>query len=98
MIDTTLDVAAMLADFGQACAWVAAPGGARAATVILNAPDTDLFSGQVIGTDYTIIYAVADLPGLSSGAQLSIGGITYQVREIHALDDGAVAHATLSRV
>ena len=98
MIDTTLDVAAMLSDFGQPCVWAAAPGGARTATVILNAPDADLLGGQVIGTDYAITYAVADLPGVASGAQLSIGGATYQVREIHAQDDGAVAHATLSRV
>ncbi len=98
MIDTTLDVAAMLADFGQPCTWSAAPGGARTAQAILNAPGADLLGGQVIGTEYEILYATADLPGLASGAQLSIAGVNYQVREIHALDDGATAHATLEKV
>ena len=98
MIDTTSDIAAMLADFGQACTWAAAPGGARTANAIFNAPGVDLLGGQIISTDYEITYAVADLPGLASGAQLSIGGAAYQVREVHALDDGAIAHATLAKV
>ncbi|MDE1998668.1 MAG: hypothetical protein KGI52_07060, partial [Burkholderiales bacterium] len=70
----------------------------RTAQVIVDAPARDFISGQVISTETTLTYATADLPALPSGAQLTLGGVLYQVREVHALDDGLISHATLAKV
>jgi hypothetical protein len=51
----------------------------------------------VISREYAITYESADLVGLAGGANVTVDGNAYTVREVTALDDGKIMRATLRR-
>lgn len=81
-----------LADFA-----VAASFGAQTAQVLLDAPDLELLGDAVQSREYAITYAATQLTGLKTGETLTVEGVSYQVREVSALDDGALMRATLTK-
>ncbi|MGH8700062.1 MAG: head-tail joining protein [Burkholderiales bacterium] len=93
-----LSVFFQFADFALEASWTPSAGGApQTAQVLLDAPDEQLLEGAVQSRDYAITYAVTQLTGLKPGETLSVDGVSYTVREVAALDDGAVLRATLTK-
>lgn len=88
-----------LADFAVAATWTPFGGGAQqSAQVLLDAPDLERLGDTVLSREYAITYAAGQLPGLKTGETLSVEGVSYTVREVAALDDGALMRATLSKL
>ena len=76
---------------------VTATWGVLTAPVILDTPDQLLFGGGQQFTDYRMTYAAGNFSGLDAGESVSIGGVSYTVREARAMDDGAIMVATLQK-
>lgn len=76
---------------------VAASFGAQSAQVLRDAPDEQWLAGAVQSREYAITYAATQLPGLKTGDTLTVDGVSYRVREVSALDDGALMRATLTK-
>ena len=62
-----------------------------------RAPDTEVLDGLGLSSDYAIRYPASDVI-LDTGHELVIGGVTYRVREVRAVGDGAECRATLTRL
>lgn len=86
------DMAPLFADFG-----VPAVFGTRAATVLLDMPQEEIFGGMQQSTEYEITYKSGDLPGLKAGDAGTVGGVGYTVRQTTTLDDGQLIKAMLKR-
>jgi riboflavin synthase alpha subunit len=86
------DLSVLFADFG-----VIAYTVSGAAQVLMDMPGQQILHDMQISNDYAITYLSYGLPGLKYGDPITVNGITYTVREITALDDGALTHATLSK-
>ena len=82
------------ADFGVPCV-----KGGTTAQVILDMPDQQFSIGsmEVLSTDYSILFLPSTIT-LLSGDSITVNAISYTVREINLLDDGAIARATLTKV
>ncbi len=83
----------------QECRWQ--PGDGRAVEIRwvgFGAPDTGVFDGLGVSTDYTMTYPNTWLVGLARQDQLLIAAHPYQVRDIRALGDGSELRATLTRL
>jgi hypothetical protein len=65
--------------------------------VDFRAPDTEVLDGLGLSSDYAIRYPASDVM-LDSGHELVIGGVTYRVREVRTVGDGAECRATLMRL
>ncbi len=63
-----------------------------------RAPDEPVLDGLALSTEYAIRYPASRLPALAAGDTVQIGGHTYRVREVHALNDGTECRATLTRL
>ena len=81
------------AEFARAAEW-----GAYLANVLLDKPDEDVLSGRVSSTDYLATLAASDFPGITAKQSISIEGVSYLVREVKLLGDGAVKTLSLSKV
>lgn len=78
--------------------WAPSSGGAQqSAQVLLDAPDAELIDGSVRSREYAITYRATQWVGLKTGETVTVNGLTYTVREVSALDDGALVRATLSK-
>jgi hypothetical protein len=86
----TEDLSPLFADFG-----VTVRHGAVTAQALFDRPAVDSVGGAML-TDYALTLASGDLPELGSGETVSIAGTAYRVREVFALDDGALKRATLT--
>ena len=85
-------------DFAVTAAWTPSVGGPQqTAQVLLDSPDLELFSGAVQSRQYAIIYAVNQLVGLKTSESITVNGVNHVVREVAAVDDGKIMHATLRR-
>ena len=71
-------------------------GGAEV-LVDLRAPDVEVLDGLGLSSDYAIRYP-ADGVVLDRGHELVISGVTYRVREVRQVRDGAESVATLSKL
>jgi len=81
-----------------AASWTPSAGGTQhSAQVLLDAPDTELVDGTTRSREYAITYAATQLTGLKTGESLTVDGVSYQVREVTAIDDGALMRATLTK-
>jgi hypothetical protein len=87
------DTSALFRDFG-----VTVTHGARTARAILDQPTTAMLGGLVNLEDYQLTLDAADLPDLAHGETVTIAGASYLVREVLALDDGALKRVTLRLV
>lgn len=86
-----LDV--FLADFG-----VAVTDGTTTTTGVLDMPSEVIAGGMVITTDYALTVKASVYPNLKYGDALTVGGVSYTVREVRAQDDGQFSIVYLSKV
>lgn len=71
--------------------------GSETAKVIFNATDEVIIGGDVIGSEYTMTYQPSNFSGLTHGNSVTIGGITYTVRNIMKIDEGILLKAFLAK-
>lgn len=90
----TEDLSVFFAEFGVQATWT--PSGITA-TVILDSPDAGILGDLVLTTQYEMTYQTSDFAGLDYGANLSINGAQYTVKDTKRLDDGAFSKASLSK-
>jgi len=88
------ETAVFLGDFGKEVVW-----GSIQAKGILDQPGSELGipNVSVIGIEYALTFATADLAGLKSGEDLTVAGVGYQVREVKQIDDGVFSQALLKK-
>jgi hypothetical protein len=86
------DLSVFLADFGVSCT-----AGAVTAQGILDMPMEVLAGDQVLSTDYTLTARASDFGDLQYGAEISVNGVPYTVRETRLIDDGAFCQIGLMR-
>jgi hypothetical protein len=87
------DLTIFLQDFGVSCT-----AGAVTALGILDMPTQVLAGDMVLSTDYTLTARTADFGGLLYGDGITVNGISYQVREVRRLDDGAMCEIGLMKL
>jgi hypothetical protein len=85
------DLSIFLTDFGVSCT-----SGTTTALGILDMPGQVIADGMVINTDYTLTARNADFGGLLYGDGITVGGSSYQVREVRKLDDGSMVEILLT--
>ena len=88
----TEDLSIFLADFGVSCT-----AGAITALGILDMPMEVLAGDQVLSTDYTLTAKAAEFGDLQYGAEISVNGVPYTVRETRLVDDGVFCQIGLMR-
>ena len=84
--------------FFDAAAGFALPAtwGALSASVIFDSPAEDVLSGQVVGTDFSVVLPASFWPGIARDASVTITGKgTFVVREVRPLTDGALKRLVL---
>lgn len=86
------DLALYFADFGLPAVF-----GARTATVLLDMPQEEVFGGMQQSAEYAMTFRQGDLPGLKSGDQGTVNGVSYSVRQTSMLDDGKLIKAMLKK-
>jgi hypothetical protein len=86
----TDDFSGALSDLG-----VTVTHGTRSAIAIFDQPTITALGGLVSLEDYQLTLPTADLPDLAHGETVRIDGSAYLVREVMALDDGALKRVTL---
>ena len=94
MFDPSLDSGVFFKDFGVPVVWkdVETLG-------IMDAPDQAAEVGYtVMGNDYSVVYASADLPDVVNRDPIRVDGQDYIVRDTASIDDGAFTRATLEKV
>lgn len=89
-MDENLDV--FLADFGLDVQF-----GTTTTKGILDMPDQNILSGDVISTEYSLTFKTEDLPDLKSGDDLSVDEIFYKIRETEKIADGKFSRALLTK-
>ena len=81
-----------LADFGVDCI-----AGSVSGKGILDMPMEVLAGDQVLSTDYTLTAKAAEFGDLQYGAEISVNGVPYTVRETRLVDDGVFCQIGLMR-
>lgn len=87
------DPTVFLTDFG-----VAISSGGTTGLGILDMPGSLTADGMAITTDYTVRCETSKFGGLLYGDEMTVGGITYQVREVRLVDDGTFVEISLMRL
>lgn len=87
------DLGVFLDDFGVSCT-----AGAVSALGILDMPSQVISGDMVLTTDYTLTARFADFGGLVYGDPITVDGLSYQVREVRRLDDGAMCEIALTKL
>ena len=67
------------------------------ANVMLDKPDEDILGGRVSSTDYVMTLPASKFPGIARNLTVSIDGVTYNVREVKQIGDGAIKTVSLSK-
>ncbi len=92
------DVAAMLADLAQAGGGVAVTLGGTTVTGLLDREAAECFTGEmpaIIGADEVVHVQSGVLPGLASGAAITVDGTSYMVLKVLPYGDGAMSRIAL---
>jgi len=87
------DPTVFLVDFG-----VPVTAGAISGLGILDQPGALVADGMVISTDYTLRCEASKFGGLIYGAELTVDGINFQVRENRLIDDGTFCEISLLKL
>lgn len=87
------DPTVFLVDFG-----VPVTAGATSGLGILDQPGALVADGMVISTDYTLRCEASKFGGLIYGAELTVEGINFQVRENRLIDDGTFCEISLQKL
>ena len=82
---------------GRAGLLTSATIGGTEVLVDFRAPDVEVLDGLGLSSDFAIRYPTDEVV-LDAGHELVIGGVTYRVREVRAIGDGAECRATLMRI
>ena len=78
-------------EFASSATW-----GALTASVIFNSPAEDVLSGQVVGTDYSVVLPANVWPGIARDASITVTGRgTFTVREVRPMSDGSLKRLVL---
>lgn len=76
-----------------------AEGGAPvSAAVIFKANTQDIFTGDVLSDEYSIVYPAGALSGVTAGDYGTVNGVRYRVRDVRVKGDGALIEAKLAKV
>jgi hypothetical protein len=89
----TEDLDLFLADFG-----VPVSSGGVSGIGILDMPSEIIADGVVLTTDYKVTVKTSQFGGLIYGADVTVDGVNYQVREAMKIDDGSFTELMLTRV
>ncbi|MDE8343964.1 MAG: hypothetical protein POG24_09105 [Acidocella sp.] len=65
---------------------------------ILDSPTEEILGNMVLSVDYKLTFATATLPGLDSGASVTVNGVAYTVRSVRMESDGVFSAAIMSKV
>lgn len=87
------DLDILFSDFAVDVVW-----GGSTFKAIFDMPDEVLSGGLVISTEYLIMCKSSDIVGLLDGEVLTVGGVTYEVRQIRQVDDGKISRVLLSKI
>lgn len=71
--------------------------GIHTTRAYFDQPGAVVLGGELMATDYTITLGAAALPGIKTGADLTVDGVSYRVREARLLDDGVLMRAELKK-
>lgn len=90
--DEDLDV--FVDDMGVPMVW-----GSYTGKAIHNAPGSSAdFGGvQVMTVEHELIFKASAFPGIDGGAQITVDGVAYQIRDVNAMDDGSFLRGTLKK-
>lgn len=89
----TEDLAVFFADFGDDATF-----GLVSGRVIYDRDTQLVLTGQVLDDEESALMASATFPALANGDALAITGRgSFTVREVRAIDDGALKRVTLRR-
>jgi len=94
------DIAAILADLKEAGGGVDVTLGATTVTALLDVEAAELFQGDMppaISADQVVHLPVGALPGLVSGAAVTVDEIPYLILKVHPYGDGAMARVALRK-
>ncbi len=94
------DVAAMLADLAAAGAGVAVALGAATVTGLRDREAAEFFAGEmpaVVAADEVVHVQTGALPGLASGAAITVDGAAYVVLKVLPHGDGAMVRIALRK-
>lgn len=72
--------------------------GALSANVILDMPTEDILGGQVSSFEFMAMLPASSFPNIARGDSIAISSVSYKVREVRLLDDGALKALLLSKV
>ena len=92
-----VSVSDLYAAAGRAGLLTPATIGGAEVLVDFRAPDVEVLDGLGLSSDFAIRYPAENVV-LDAGHVLVIGGVTYRVREVRAIGDGAECRATLMRL
>ncbi len=94
------DIAAMLADLAQAGGGVDVTLGSKTVHGLLDREAAEIFGGDmpaVVSADEVIHVQSGGLPGLASGASITVGGIAYVVLKVLPYGDAAMSRVALRK-
>lgn len=93
MFNEDLSVFFQVDGFAKTATW-----NGQTTAVFLDEPDAEIFTGEevrVVAAQKWATMPTAVWPGIGRNAQVVIEGVTYKVREVHQLKDGALKRLVL---
>lgn len=94
------DVTAMIADLAIAGGTVAVVLGANTVQGLYDREAAELLGGEMPGSvssDEAVHVVTGSLAGLAAGASVTVGGVSYKVRELTPYGDGAMTRVALRK-
>ncbi|MFH1845186.1 MAG: hypothetical protein ABIF77_18525 [bacterium] len=94
------DITAILVDLAEAGGGVEVTLGATTVTGLLDREAVEILGGEmpaVVAADETVHVQSGALPGLVSGAAITVGGAAYTVLKVLPYGDGAMTRVALRK-
>ncbi len=94
------DIGAILADLAAACGAVRVTLGEATTFGLLNREAVEILGGEmpaVVAADEVIHLQAGTLPGLQSGAAITVGETAYNVLKVLPYGDGAMVRVALRK-
>jgi hypothetical protein len=86
-------------EFAVSAAFTPSTGGALvSASVIFNAESVEIFGGDALSNEYTMIYPAAALAGIKEGDSGTVNGVNYAIRDVRLKADGNLKIAKLAKI
>jgi hypothetical protein len=82
-----------LADFGVTVVW-----GLVSGLGIFESPDQTIGGGLGISSEYSILVKTSVFGAAAYADAITVGGVSYTVREVRKIDDGSFCRIVLSKV